>query len=415
MKTRFIDPFTPDLPVDDPAKFAGRNTAIESVVDSLYQLVNGNPKHVIITGDRGIGKSSVLLQAKSFTQGNFELLEILKIDPGVKSYSFITAWHDCAPDQTPTTLASGILEQLQNEAVSFIKGFKIELNLAGFIKIAEKDTSQATLVEIVTLFCEELKKFSKKASEANKDGIVLFFDELDSVKQNSGVATFFKLSSEKLARDGVKNVAFFAAGITGAVQALEKEHGSIYRTLADIPLARLAVEEVAQILKTGFEKVGCKYDEVVINEIHALCAGYPEPVHLLGSQILKSDKDDYLTIDDFKLAEKDVVETIRKNKLGSMLKAAGAGKYQAIMRAMASHAGSDVPLAYIAEQTGYEQSSLSSNIGTLVKRGIITLVTRGHYTFTDPLLKVYITRFGVIEPNIGDAEDEEDEDAQKVV
>lgn len=407
MKTRFIDPFTPDLPVNDPAKFSGRNTAIESVVDSLYQLANGNPKHTIITGDRGIGKSSVLLQAKSFTQGDFTLLNNLGIDPGVSSYNFITAWHDCAPDQTPATLASGILEQLQHEAVSFIKGFKIELNLAGFVTIAAKDTNQATLTEIVTLFCEELTKFAKKASEAKKNGIVLFFDELDSVKQNSGVATFFKLSSEKLARDGIKNVAFFAAGITGAVQALEKEHGSIYRTLADIPLSRLEPEEVAQILKTGFDKVNCKYDEVVITKIYALCSGYPEPVHLLGSQILKSDKDDHLTIDDFKMAEKDVVETIRKNKLGTMLKTAGSGKYQAIMRAMASHIGADVPLAYISEETGYEQSSLSSNIGTLVKRGIITLVARGHYTFVDPLLKVYITRFGVIEPNLGDAEDDE--------
>lgn len=60
MAKRFIDPFFPNHPVDDPDRFAGRNVQVEEVIDSLFQIKNSNPKHSIITGDRGIGKSSLL-------------------------------------------------------------------------------------------------------------------------------------------------------------------------------------------------------------------------------------------------------------------------------------------------------------------------------------------------------------------
>lgn len=43
MKSRYVDPFSPDIPVSDPARFSGRRTQVELVVDSLYQLKHGKP------------------------------------------------------------------------------------------------------------------------------------------------------------------------------------------------------------------------------------------------------------------------------------------------------------------------------------------------------------------------------------
>lgn len=396
MKKRYVDPFTPDLPINSPDRFSGRKKEIDSIIDSLFQLVNENPKHTIITGDRGIGKSSVLMQAKFFAEGNFELANRLKIDPGVDSYQFVCAWHDCATDQNPSILASGILSQLKNSLENILGKIKLELNVAGILKIGQKDSSVASITEIVDMFCSEISKAAKKASESDKSGIILFFDELDRVQPNSGVATFFKLTAEKLSRDNIKNVAFFAGGITGAIQNLEEEHGSIYRTFKDIPLPRLDKPEVEEILKTGFDAVSCTYEDDVINLVFDICAGYPEPVHLIGSQLLKTDLDDNLSTDDFNNAKKEVVETLRRNKLSTSLKSAGSGKYQVILEAMASFSGINIPLSHITKKTGYEQNQYSTNMSNLIKRDIISQVDRGVYCFVDPLLKEYINRFGVI-------------------
>lgn len=46
----------------------------------------------------------------------------------------------------------------------------------------------------------------------------MFIDEIDRVSADSGVATFFKLSAEKLSREGLTNLGFICAGIMGAAQ-----------------------------------------------------------------------------------------------------------------------------------------------------------------------------------------------------
>jgi len=396
MKKRYVDPFSPDLPIDDPERFSGRQKEFDSSIDSLYQLANNNPTHTIITGDRGIGKSSMLVQIKTLAEGNNNLPDRLGIDIGEDSFDFISAWHDCAKDQTPAVLASGILQQLQNKFSNIFKKIQLELNIGGLLKISQKDKSASSISDIVDLFCTGIVRASEKAVENHKDGIVLFFDELDRVEPSSGVATFFKLSAERLSRDGIRNVAFFAAGITGAIQNMEEEHGSIYRTFKDIPLPRLDKPDVERILEIGFNAVNCQYDKRIFSSVYNLSAGYPEPVHILGSQILNVDDDDNLTNDDFERAKIQTVESLRRNKLSSMLKSAGSGKYQKIIEAMASHEGQHVPLSFISEKIGYEQNQYSTNMANLVKRDIISQVDRGVYCFVDPLLKEYISRFGVI-------------------
>ena len=49
MPKRFVDPFFPNRPVDDPDRFSGREDYVEEVVDALFQTVNENPVHPLIT------------------------------------------------------------------------------------------------------------------------------------------------------------------------------------------------------------------------------------------------------------------------------------------------------------------------------------------------------------------------------
>ena len=162
MKKRYIDPFTPDLPINSPDRFSGRKDEINSVVDSLFQLVNNQPKHTIITGDRGIGKSSVLTQVKNMAEGDMDLLQRLNIDAGVDKFDFVCAWHDCSTDQNPAILASGILRQLENKFKNIFNGLTLELNIAGILKIGQNTSSVATISEIVEQFCASLTTISSK-------------------------------------------------------------------------------------------------------------------------------------------------------------------------------------------------------------------------------------------------------------
>jgi hypothetical protein len=406
MKSRYVDPFTPDIPMSDPARFSGRRTQVELVVDSLYQLKNGKPTSTIITGDRGIGKSSLLNQAKELAQGDNTLPTRLDIDIGTNKFDFVVAWHDAAKDQGPREIVSGIMEDLQSVITSMFAKFKLELNLGGALKVSQRDADARDITGVVNQFCTEISKVGARATAHGKDGVLIFVDELDRASSTSGIATFFKLVIEKLSREKVTNVAFFCAGITGAIQNLEEEHASIYRTFKEIPVPRLEASETAEILQTGYRNVNCEFDELVFTAIHKLAAGYPEPVHLLGSQTLAVDSDDNISVQDVEVAKVRTIETLRRNKLNSLLRRAGSGKYQKILRAMAEHSGDDVPLSFISEKIGYLQNQYSSNMGNLQVREVIVQRDRGVYAFVDPLLKEYIKRFGVLS-----IESEEDQNA----
>jgi len=50
-------PFEPGLPVN-PESFKDRTDKVLKATRYFKQVVNGNPQHLFITGQRGLGKSS---------------------------------------------------------------------------------------------------------------------------------------------------------------------------------------------------------------------------------------------------------------------------------------------------------------------------------------------------------------------
>jgi len=65
------NPFQPNTMVA-PGMFVGRLEEIDAIEQSLFQAKNGNPQHFLIEGERGIGKSSLLLLISGYAEGVVE-------------------------------------------------------------------------------------------------------------------------------------------------------------------------------------------------------------------------------------------------------------------------------------------------------------------------------------------------------
>jgi hypothetical protein len=192
-----------------------------------------------------------------------------------------------------------LLRDLQTVAGRFLEKFSLELNLGGVLTIGEKTPSSVGVADIVHGFCSQVEIAFKQIEKQNKTGLLFFVDEIDRLPTDCGAATFFKLATEKLARDGWTKTGFICAGITGAIQDMENEHASIFRVFRDILIPRLEPKEVEQILKDGFEKVECSYEASVAKKTVQLCAGFPEPVHIMGSEMLSVDTNQSIDDADF--------------------------------------------------------------------------------------------------------------------
>lgn len=397
MKARLVDPFTPNRPVDDPERFFGRKDPVNEMIDSLFQVKNGNPKHTIVTGDRGVGKSSLLTQVQLTATKDNRLTDRLEIDRGTPHFDFVTVWHDVDATQSAFDLAHAILSKFESSFRKFVAGINLEIDLAGFGKLGHNKQDPLNMTQLIDEFVSRLVKIDQQAKKAQKDGILIFIDELDRIRPDSTIASFFKLTCERLVREKLTKIAFICAGITGAVQKLEEEHASVLRTFRDVPLLRFEKKEVAEILVAGFDKVNHKCTMADLDmRAWEVTVGLPEPIHLLGSEMLSVDTDSVLDGNDFDAAIKKLVTDVRKNKLASLLQKAGGGKYQKIVEAIAAYEKKIVPLDFIAKTIGQEQSQFSTNMATLTEREIVFKPATGMYAFTDPMLKEYIKANGVL-------------------
>ena len=152
MKKRFIDPFFPNRPVKDPNLFEGRIEQIDEIVDALFQTKNHNPKHFIITGDRGIGKSSLLLQTKILSEGDNSLATRYNLDLGCKSFDFLSSWTDVTDGQTLENLAKCLLTDLESIVKKIFTSLKFSIDLISFFVTFTMFSNRSTLYFNLFLF-----------------------------------------------------------------------------------------------------------------------------------------------------------------------------------------------------------------------------------------------------------------------
>src|SRR4029453_5011284 len=131
-KTILTNVFHPGKEFDDPALFSGRSM---QVVD-LPKAMHAEGSCPIIYGDRGLGKSSLALQAQRIAMGDPSLLQLQETAPaprltdvpslqfdnaGVEEWAFsqeesYLAFYVACSDATPTT--KSVLQRLINSLTS---------------------------------------------------------------------------------------------------------------------------------------------------------------------------------------------------------------------------------------------------------------------------------------------------------
>ena len=68
------NPFKPGS-IIHPGMFSGRVDELRALESALFQTKNGNPTHFLIHGERGIGKSSLLMVVTYYATGELKTIE----------------------------------------------------------------------------------------------------------------------------------------------------------------------------------------------------------------------------------------------------------------------------------------------------------------------------------------------------
>jgi Cdc6-like AAA superfamily ATPase len=239
--------FTPATAINSVDLFCGRIPQIRAVVDAINQV----GQHAIVYGERGVGKTSLGRIISTKLKGG-ELVPI--IAPMV----------NCDSGDTFSSIWEKVFSEVPEQYL---------------------DSDNATLppeTDPLAVRPEISPHIVRKNLEALAEhGIVcVILDEFDKIRDEGArtlIADTIKLLSDRAAKATIVII-----GVSDDLTGLIREHHSIERCLAQIPMPRMARAELEDIISKGLEKVGMAIESECLSEITGLSKGLPHYTHLLG-------------------------------------------------------------------------------------------------------------------------------------
>jgi hypothetical protein len=263
--------FRPHAPISTRELFAGRWNEMTRIADAVSQP----GLHVVIYGERGVGKTSL---------ANVVRPVIHAFDSPPEPDGEETADKEITPasEQVPARI---IVKTQANSGDSFssIWGKLIEdlvwqddTEEVGFKPRKKGQVSLRDAFELPnTLGVDDVRKAISRIT----GGPVFIVDEFDRAA----------LDASKAFTDLIKGLSDFAVdctiilvGVSDTVDGLVADHASITRALVQILLPRMEVKELRQILENAEKALSIKFSEEAANLILYISQGLPHYTHLLG-------------------------------------------------------------------------------------------------------------------------------------
>ena len=214
----------------------------------LNRTTHGNVRHGLITGDRGIGKSSLASQLGAIASGD-ESASLLAADllDGTR-FDFLVAEHVAQKGEGVGDVVAGLIASLDRarnkRKLPITWTIEIDLKLIKG-KIGQSEDARR---EAVAAFVDEIER-AWNAVEGHADGIMLVIDEVDRIAEEPGVATFFKVATELMTARGLEYVMLMPVGMVGVQEMLKAEHASVGRIFEVIHVPLLSSNESTLILE----------------------------------------------------------------------------------------------------------------------------------------------------------------------
>lgn len=368
--------------------FVGRIQEIERLEQALIQTRSKEPAHFMISGERGIGKTSLLLYLKYLARGDIPF----------NSNTFQYLILDLDVDNNTTQL--GLIQRVQMHldkqlgetevARQFLKNTwsvlqRLRIMDSG-IQAELNDTSNEVLLDEFSLslasICERTcGADARSVFSAQYDGILILIDEADNCSPDLHLGSFLKLLLERLQRAGCDHVLVGLAGLPELRGKLYDSHPSSVRIFEDIRLGRLTAEEVSKVITICLKKSEEDNPETVTITDEArdflvgLSEGYPHFIQQFGYSAFATDTDNCIDESDVKnsaFGSRGALDLVgdryyRNNFYNKIQKES----YRQVLRIMADDLDGWVTRAKIKQRFKGKDTTLANAIKALRDRHII--------------------------------------------
>lgn len=306
-----INPFEPFAPVN-PGAFVGRLDELRRLMSALVRTSVGKPVNFMITGERGIGKTSLLLYLRHAAEGRIPI-------EGQK-LAFVVIDTDIDQSTTQFGLIAkiklGLEKALSRQEVArdFVRKtweFLQRVEAGGFkLNEAQRASDELLLDEFAYSLTETANRICSDADTstpgtAKADGILILIDEADNGSKGLHLGSFFKLLTERLQRRSCNRVMFGLAGLPELHKVMHESHPSSLRIFDELVLERLSPNEVNQVIDLCLREANQSGDTsptIIADDGRALLVdyseGYPHFIQQFGYSAFAVNSDNIISQED---------------------------------------------------------------------------------------------------------------------
>ena len=227
---KLVEAFSPATPISRGDFFRGRRAVVRRVIEAANQP----GQHVLIYGERGVGKTSLANVIAEFLSPF--------TSEQIASHKVI-----CNRESTFTTIWTDLFTQMGLE---------------------QRDPwGKITPHEVLNALPRDRKH-------------ILIVDEFDRLQDPDIDALF--ADTVKAISDGNVDTTLVLVGVADDVDDLITEHASIDRCLVQIHLNRMGFDELKEIIEAGISQAGLQINANSTNRICLLSMGLPHYTHAFG-------------------------------------------------------------------------------------------------------------------------------------
>jgi len=320
-------PFTPGVPVSAEF-FVGRRAEAERLRRMAAETSGGRLRVAFLSGERGIGKSSLAAMVRAVGERESGLLGLHTFLGGVS---------------TLEELARRIFDRLLKESVgkawhSKVKDFfgsRIrEVGLFGLSM--EFEAPDRDLRRLLSGFRPALQTLLAGLA-GEKKGLFLVLDDINGLAEREEFAHWLKSLVDEIATSEPPCPLFLLlVGVEDKRQSLIRLQPSLARVFEVLEVEPLSQAECAEFFRTSFGKAGVTVQDGALETLTRFSGGLPVLAHEIGHATFLQDGDDDIDGEDAirgVTAAADVVG--RKHLEPQVFAALRSGKYRSILRKLA--------------------------------------------------------------------------------
>ena len=387
--TKENSPFTPGIPVPIDY-FIGRTREIERINRAIVQTSSGRNENLFITGERGIGKSSLSVLTRYIAEEKYQFV-------GAHCYigSATNVRDVCRIVLTKILQAmpdKDLFDKAKTVVGKYIK--RVQLGVFGVGMNIEFTDDQKLLEDLPLNFLSIMRGIFETIKE-DKKGLLLILDDLNGMSNVPEFSYFLKSLVDEIASSQKPlPILLILVGIPDRMSDLTKNQPSISRIFNVIELYSMNNNESEEFFKKAFESVDITIKQDALPMLTRYSGGLPVLLHEVGDAVYWEDSDNCIDQSDAINGIFHAAENVGRKYLDRQVyQALRSETYHSILRIMGK-----LPLEakfrrkeLVKEMNDSERRNFDNfrrrmeELGVLAKEEV-----RGDYRFSNELFRLYV-------------------------